>query len=384
MKQELPFAVVLLAVGGLLWFWQSDKEKTPIFDIQHSDSPQLMADDAGISSNPYPVAQAGFQASIEEESFPKQTEPLNSENSLATLPQNEFGKIGPFIHERTDQQSVQLMSDIAQKLAFSQPFSSSLQLTGNIFGKQVSANGTYSQMGQGTHKSRIELKFGSEPNSPSVFQLCDGRFVYNLQTSQMPLNINGKKQTFEFVDLNRIKKSSGEQRSGFTPTGWVATGGISSLFQHLASAFNFGSAEQTDESTIILRGSWDRNSLNMMSSQSVEATTKSNKMIRWEKVSRQLPHAVELTLKSNDAFYYFPTQITYLVFEHQGGGQYEARPVMNLFINAPEPLVNLTDRFFVIDSSNLDSVDATDRYVARIDAFKETRQAAEQANTLDR
>lgn len=394
MKQELPFAVILLAAGCLLWFWQSAPEKPSISAIPSSENADEALPIAGMEDfEPQPyydVIQADFQ--IEPFETPDHdSRQLSSESEIAEpnpdereFPETSSFSANAFIHKQTDRESVRIMSQISQRLASSQPFGLKLRLSGKLFGTSVSASGNYAQLGQGTHKSRIELKYGSEPNAPTVFQLCDGRFVYNLQTSPMPHSAKGKKQTFEFVDLVRVRQTAGERETKITPTGWVATGGISSLFQHLASAFNFGASQPTDDSSIVLRGSWDQNSLQTVLFNPLDGESNLDPLIRWEEVPRQLPHAVELVLKKNSDFIYFPTKITFLQFVHRQDDQYDVKPVVTLLFSDPRPLGAVTDRFFVIDSSNLKPTDTTDGYIARIEAFQETRQAAEQLKTLGR
>jgi hypothetical protein len=391
MKQELPFAVVLLAAGCVLWFWQSNHEKTPVFSSSPSENAAEPIPIAGMGEfeiEPFQVAQAGFQteAFLPQESdsrkIPTEIE-ISQPISAQSFPKAGIFSNNAFIHAQPNRQSVQLMSQISQRLASSQPFGLKLRLSGQLFETAVLASGNYAQMGQGTFKSRIELKFGSEQNAATVFQLCDGRFVYNLQTSPMPHSAKGKKQTFEFVDLVRVQETAGESQTKITPTGWVATGGISSLFQHLASAFNFGASEQTDDSAIVLRGSWDQNSLQSVLFNPLDGESRSQPQIRWEDVPKQLPHAVELVLQKNSEFDYFPSKITFLQFVKQKDDQYKLDPVVTLLLSEPQPLGAVSDRFFVIDSSNLKPTDATDGYIARIEAFEEIRQAA-QLETLER
>lgn len=393
MKQELPFAVVLLAAGCLLWFWQSGNKNPPVFAAPTLQSPSpvptpsdtaahAVIDDSPESNDQVILAEFREEipgtADLDSREFTSANEPVPptlSGYNLQTL---------AFVHTQTNRETVQLMASIAEELASSQPFGSEIRMQGNVFGRTVSAQGTYSQMGQGTHKSRIELKFGSEPNAPSVFQLCDGRFVYNLQTSQMPRAGNGKKQTFEFVDLHRVRQIAGERSTRISATGWVATGGLSSLFQHLASAFNFGAADVGDDSSVVIRGSWDPSSLRSVATIPLQDENEFNLPIRWEDIPEQLPHAVEITLEKNSEFRYFPAKIAFLKFAEQKKGHYDVQPIVVFTFSDPQSLGNISDRMFVIDSSNLESIDATDRYIARIDAFNETRQAAEQIETLDR
>jgi hypothetical protein len=391
MKQELPFAVALLAGGCLLWFSQSAKPwgLSEVGNTQarlSSDARGMPADadesvtnqrqrlgaseSAGATdlTNPTEVALASYQVDaieIDEQSSDERSgfRQIQSSNSISS----------PFVHAQTSPESLRVLTQVSKSLAASKPFHSAIRLTGNMFGQTVSATGNYHQLGQGTSKSRIELDFAGLPNAPSVLQLCDGRFVYKL-------HFDGNDEAWEFVDLKRIREAA-----GITPTGWIATGGISSLFQQLASAFNFGEFESVDESTIVLRGSWEKSALDRIvatfhdhgEDAGVNETTS-----RWDEIPSQLPHAVELVFRKEPGFQYFPRRVSFKRFViEQNVMQIESS--VTLEISPPRPLVK-TNRLFVIDSSGLESTDATDLYISRIKQFERTLQAAATNPTLDR
>lgn len=347
MKKELPIAVVLLAIGCLMWFCQSSALLSLDPNAKNSN---LASASGGLpgSSNDLDGARASMSpptARVQQASFQTNAPPIRSSDSI---PQQ-------FIHSASHELAIQFLSDVSQQLADSSPLKSTLKLTGNLFGQSFSGSGNYYQMGQGTRKSRIQLTFGNSPHAPSVSQLCDGRFVYNLQS-------NGTVQSFEFVDLKRTQQVSLQSANPFSPAGWVATGGIATLFQQLGTAFNFGEPRSLENSDIVLRGSWDQKAIRQIV-ESLETAPHANSKIPWDDIPTQLPHAVEIVFSKSVDFNYFPKKITFFKFTNR---QTSVEPSVTLMFDQPLPLHNADDRFFVIDSSNLESVDMTDQYIARI------------------
>ncbi|MFT5301432.1 MAG: hypothetical protein ACI87E_001488 [Mariniblastus sp.] len=424
MKQELPFAVALLAAGCLLWFSQStESSKSSGDQTGASTGSSQVAGDLAQPPQNVDSANSGRQRVKDlaaDSSFNARAsyqDAVASENSDSTMlttdetavsaeaakQPNAKSPANRFVFSVSNQQSITFLAATAKQVADSQPLTSTLQMTGNMYGEVVSATGSYYQMGQGTSKSRIDLSFGMLPNSPRVFQLCDGRFVYKLQTE-------GADRKFEFVDLLRVSEKAGERSGGISPTGWVASGGIASLFQHLASAFNFGPPEFGNDSTVTLRGSWDENVLRrILGSGSIAFEPRDSPFNAsdWSQVPAQLPHAVELIFERHPQFGYFPKQISFLKFElpgrkriprnkkvkssPDGAGLPGPIPTVTLAFSATQSLTvdsnsptGITDRFFVIDSSNLESVDLTDEYIARIRRFEQSQQATTAGSTIDR
>jgi hypothetical protein len=395
MKQELPFAVALLAAGCLLCFSQfsgpsNSTAKIPTVSVQTADLSQSVGggshegdesggpfaastEETGSNDEPYAVAQTSYQEHVERDQDQSQINPPMSARPATKSP------LDPdlYVHQASNPKAVSFLAELAKQIADSQPHGSTNQLTGNLFDQVVSASGDYYQMGKGSHKSRIELVFGTSANSPSVIQLCDGRFVYKFQSSS-------DKRSLEFVDLSRVRKTAGERGSGIAPSGWVASGGIASLFQHLASAFNFGELELGDQSSVTMRGSWDDNALRQIVGvvEDLENTAE-DRAKRLNQIPAQLPHAVELIFRRDKNLNYFPKRIKFLRFE-ESDNVTELSPMVVLEFSAPRPLPNFSDRYFVVDSTGLDPIDMTEHYIARIIDFDRLERTAESDETLDR
>ena len=396
MKQELTFAVVLLALGGafLIFNLGADKKTNSAAipnDLQSANQQAKPTLDAAGNSTDS-IALASFQddstqshnegdqnrgTNNSEGTQQLSSNKSNSNPELASLAVSQAG----FDIRKTDPHAVTLLATAARQISNSKPFKSAFSLRAESFGQNVVASGAYFQMGQGTHKTRIEMVFDSIASKPTLTQICDGRFFYTARSEERSSSANQRslpQKTLEFVDLQRIQEAAGERPTQLTPTGWVATGGLSSLLQHLTSGFNFGPPSQLENSMTMIRGVWDPIALRQIISDPDAPPLEGS--VKWEDVPKQLPHAVEFIFSNNNGAY-FPSQVSFLRFDAKTG---QAVPTMILNLSNPSPLSNLADGFFVIDSNNLKPTDATDRYIARIESFQQTQQAAKESTTLDR
>ena len=419
MKQELTIAVVLLAIGGLFWASGRSPDHEPLHAVvgsQFADSQNVLSkQQAAIvsagqqqrlnsqqefpvvpASYQQPIVDAGSELALPDLAFPANspTTPINdslpSPNSPSAVP--KFSATAEYFHPTSNRGAVELLASAAIEIANSNPFQSKLAIWGQVFQQEIVASGNYYQMGQGSHKTKIELSFDQMPGKPQMLQLCDGRFVYTIHSddssAQSEAQAATSQQKLEFVDLLRVQEATGDDtanRGIVSPTGWVATGGIASLLQHLASGFNFGPPEALDPNSnrILIRGSWDENALRGIVSD-LDNNIKLGSPIQWDQVPKHMPHAIEMVLVRSSNQAYFPHQISFLRFgvkDHQA----TIEPSVSMTFSPPEPLSNLADGFFVIDSSNLEPTDATDRYITRIKSLGRFQEkvATQQDPTAD-
>ena len=404
MKQELTLAVVLLAIGGLSWVSGRSVNHEPLqanagsqvadsHSVQRNQAVASSASEQPLFSNhqaDYPVAPASYQQPIADvnsavDFSTESTATSNNESHLnphshSTVP--KFSTTAGYLHPTSNAQAVDLLANAATEIANSNPFQLKLALQGKVFQQEIAASGNYYQMGQGSHKTKIELSFDQMPGKPQMLQLCDGRFVYIVHSASSrdaaETEAAPTQQKLEFVDLLRIKEAANDvaatNRGIISPTGWVATGGIASLLQHLASGFNFGPPEALEPNSdrVLIRGSWDENALRGIVSD-LDKDIKLGSPIQWNRVPGHIPHAIEIVLTRNSNQAYFPNQISYLRFgvkDHQA----TIEPSVSMTFSSPEPLSNLADGFFVLDSSNLEPTDTTDRYIARIKSFRRAQE----------
>lgn len=438
MKQELPFAIGLLATGALLWFAQSrgaDESNAPQTRPQ---APRLAARESGALAEPNLAAEqtaaSGFAAGgsamsgRETDSAGRQVELVSYESAAVAPAQQPAipGAGGPkgssatpttpssYLHPQPSQQAITLLASAAQGLASAEPIGSELKLEASLLSQQVVAIGNYFQLGQGTFKTRLELSFsiaenGHEVPAGTTFQLCDGRFVYSLQNHVANETADEQPREeplaeLEFVDLHRVRAAAGERAGSITPTGWVATGGLAGLLQHLASAFNFGPPETRADGSIVLRGSWNFTAAKSLVGDHVAklgptGSANQTQQIAWGDFPPQLPHGIELVLQRYDAVVsrpaanetpsfdaaaaasratgqggYFPLSITFVRFrtarKSAFGSNSALEPMARIEFSPPQRLKEITDRFFIIDSTDVTAVDITDQYIRRINSFR--------------
>ena len=402
MKQELPIAVGLLAIGSLLWLsgnWASNTNTSAI-----QTKPNAIARDTQASV----AQQASFQDDqVTPPATPLPSKPVNpliaEKDALQgqgtvpqdfSLPSNDFApdskvqsnsarSTADYLHAAPDPRSAELLTRTCKRIANSNPFGMSIELTGHLFDHSTVATGQYFQMGQKTHRSRLELEFRAGEEVASSFQLCDGRFVYRLQTF-------GGKQHFEFVDLKRFTEQTNASAK-FTPSNWIATGGLASLLEQFNQSFNFGAPKQittADQTQLtIIRGCWNERALrHTLGNQTAivfpdKPKIRSRNAIPWDRIPQQLPHGIEVVFGNDALLGEFPREIRYLKFaSNPEGGAMRLEPMMTLQFSRPMETDQLTENMFVIRSRDIESVDTTDRYLSQVKSILAKRQAEKKSN----
>jgi len=174
--------------------------------------------------------------------------------------------------------------------------------------------------------------------------------VFRLQTF-------GGKQQFEFVDLNRFNEQTTASTS-FSPSNWIATGGLASLLEQFNQSFNFGAPKQittADQTQLtIIRGCWNERALrHTLGNQTAivfpdKPKIRSRNAIPWDRIPQQLPHGIEVVFGNDALLGEFPREIRY--------------------------------NMFVIRSRDIESVDTTDRYLSQVKSILAKRQAEKKSN----
>ncbi len=393
MKHELPLAGLMLAVICLLIVWSLGiPTEPPVVASQPALTPPQQQDPQSKPANPLRDEQR--QQSQQQQLTRRQLQSIELDSPESGTTEASW-QMSAYLHPASDPRTIELLATIARQTAQSPPLGASLHLTARLFDQAIHAKGRYFQAGQGSHKNRLELNFGGPGPGPSVFQMCDGRFVYRLETI-------GHQQTFEFVDLQRIQLQSGEHPSEFSPTGWIATGGLSSLVQHLGSAFNFSAPMTiegqpiTDLTTaelnqpIVIRGSWNESALRQLLhgthpeifAKSPTSTASLGNSVDWDRIPPQLPHAIEIYFVPSQLTGMFPARVSFMQFQTAPGKEHTRRamPVVNIAFSDPQPLQQVNDQMFVIDTTDIESIDSTDHYLARIQSIEDARLAESSTN----
>ena len=409
MKQELPLAVALLAIGCLLWFarFQStDFGFTPAkTEAIATSKPNLVGSTQADSlkspakpksrhgkdinrgivlQNSSSVVPVSYQEDVVDTS---NIPPTPASNGAAKLdlnasPTNEVSFAGLHQGYRSTTQNLsqvnrtnQLLRQTAKALEESKPFGTTVELTGNMFERSFKGTAQYYQMGQGSGKVRVELQFANASQSHTSVHLCDGRFVYNIHS-------HGNAHELEFVDVQRVELTG--QKRNVNQIGMISTGGMSGVLRQLANSFDLvpvdASTVSESNAEVVLRGSWSRSQLSKLLPRLLKSRDKGNdetknterQLIPWKDFPGQLPHAVEVILGRDDAIGLFPQAIRYYQFDESRDqpGRIQTRLQLSTRFGPIEIIEELKDKYFVIDSRNLESTDSTDHYIARLESIQ--------------
>lgn len=371
MKQELPIASGLLALGALLCWFPFSSAKAPASNPTSEASIQQQ-DDAvrsGGAERRSPSAASRDDQSWVDSSAERPTLGANATNKPADS--TGFGlstayKVSEtpasYWHRVSDPRAVNWLNRVAAQSRQSPPLGTSIDLTAQLFNQTLKANGKYFQSGQGRGQARLELKFGTQENAPTIYHMCDGRFIYHLESL-------GGEPNFNFVDLKRIEQAGDARHPAGQP--WIATGELAGFYSQLINAFNFGSPTLKDDGTVVIRGCWKQDRLARLLPQLVDETAKKDQQlpsnIDWSQLPPQLPHGVQLVFRPSKVVAYFPAQFSFVQFESDNHESLTTKVMLEIQWNRPQTIAAMNDRMFVIDSRNIESNDVTDHYLARIE-----------------
>lgn len=395
MKQELPFAVALLAIGCLLLVTQfpfaSNAEKA---GIQQGFRHKTTAEDATEAGSGEPdeisppssfVTAASYQQSLEGEDAPSQTgenpeglttsdtpegDPIASTKSAKTQVSVSSAANSSLIHAHpqaylptsveADEASRVLLQGLIQRIRAGGSFAQPVLLQGKMFDSLVSANGRLVEKGQLSGKFRLELQFN---NGFHLLQLSDGRFVYRLQSSQW-------ENEFEFIDVAKIKSRSeqvanqGNRKVSFG----LGNGGLAGLLDQFATQFQFSEPEFRADQTVAIHGSWNPVKLSKLLQENEDQKTNS---IRWEQIPDQIPHCIEVVIASTVDGVQFVKRISLLKFRVEP--EFHTELVMSISLDTPQVMDDSSDALFLIDSQNLETTDRTNQYIARLEEMRKQR-----------
>ena len=278
--------------------------------------------------------------------------------------------------QNDSQSSAQLLRRANQALLKSPSFQSSVHITNRLFDQVIEAGGFYLHKGQGTGKSRMQLRFGDAENPIEVTQICDGRLNY-------VLTAGGEKRTLEFVDLLQISEKDSKNRLA-TPVAWMTTGGLTSLLEHAAKSFDFQPIHEytAGEDTVIqVRGTWKKQALKKFFGDSVNHTWIDNPL-KWHRLPGQLPHVIEFHLKPAQGLALFPSKINFLQLQEKEGNT-KMVPVISIELSDIQVANNLADEYFQVNNENVTPIDTTDNFLGRVEeqySKRRDRTASESGN----
>ncbi len=405
MKQELPLAVALLAAGSLLWLTQLAEPANssgPVLASEGSLSesveqglpelqqlPRLVDPNIALPIRVYRDRGVRAEGAIKVDSrnswvalmaYQKEIPAAVRQEETSSVVRKGSGPNEEFIDG--SHSARRFLLDVSNSLANSMPFEVDVSMTGWIFDQEVAAVGKYYQMGQGTQKSSLILEFANKSNPVLIHQLCDGQIVFKLQKFSGGSLVD-REDTLEFVNLDELRESMTDATSAMVPTGWVASGGIACTMRHLSAAFDFEEKKQQPNGDVVLRGVLNAEIVSQLTGKS-----SSSEGPDWSLLPVHFPHAVELVLGVDSTLSYVPKRMSFSRIA-SGDSQLANKDLklININFSSFNLLTNIADDSFSANYIDVEKVDVTEDYIARIKEFGSSSesQSAEKSNeTLER
>jgi len=331
MKQELPIAITLLAIGCLPFLWQS------------RDASE---------------ASAAVRASTV-------VTPTNSSTAsvLASFTSDK-------LNATTAMDGKAFLKQVADSFANGQSVFGDLEIENHLYKskrkKRASSQtieGRFWSRGMGSNQSRLELINRTSPQT-MLTQVCDGRFVYRLH--------DPGERKIKFHSLDRLKRDDAGIIQATLPANWISHGSIDSLFGNLAEAFDFGDLKTSpDNQYVELVGAWNPDHLaklmvNWVDHREILPTPS------WSKLPPQFPHGARLRFAS-DGKKYSPVEVVFFKFDSENN---QPTPSMSIKFG-PLTEQSISSDLFRIDAET-GAIDETELYNERIDLLMGNQRVAEE------
>lgn len=326
MKAEVLLPLALLALGLAVWSWSPPTYREPISAALRSP---------------------GTDSTLDEQDDRE----ARTDNSAAT--------------------PLQILEESIAALRQSEPLVAQVKLQIHLLDREFLGSGQYCQAGSGQPQTRWDLTLDGSGGNLFLSQIFDGRFFYRLE-------IQGQAKTLTYANLSEARKYPAAAVQGIaSPSGWFGTGSLATMLEQLHASFEFEPAIQTqpiggsDAASIemlTLRGRWSRAGLRQLLRDQI-APDVLHPQIRWEQLPGQLPHAVELSLGSDEYLQRFPYQLTFFQFVRAGGDRYEPRPIFKLQLHQVEKKTEIAAEQFRVSADDLTPIDVTREYLERIRMF---------------
>lgn len=344
MKQELPIAVILLAVGAFLWFGAGTSVEATQRPVTSS---QTSAVEISHPASPPPVLSRDATPIIESDadSVSETAVPFGR-----MFPADTFLAIGKPPRDLVTQQK---LHGLAQSLSRSPAFAARTQMQCEFFGISMSARGKYFQT-DAAEKVRMETIFDSTVQPRTVLQIFDSQFVYTLRS-------DATSQRLEFIDLARLNNQEAFLTPATLPKSWVVGGGIGRTISHYADAFWMTQvADSENDSTnerVVFRGLWDADAL-IASAYSHLPPGRRPSAVIWADLPKQIPHAIELTFVRRGDGSLQPSMISFFQFQsHQETPV--AKEMMQIRVEPFQRKPELPEELFALESTDYEAIDMT-------------------------
>lgn len=350
MKLELPLAILMLAIGGMLWIYQQSRLPTV----------EMASKDAVVTDEKASNTRQTFKTTPDH--FHLVSEIAQASYNEPERPQFQFPDFSPAQNEPGN-----LLVQAANNLNHSPPIACKTRCEVSMFGQVVKGHGRYLHAGQGSGKTRLEMNFNIQDEVTfQSAQICDGQFYYWIQ------QLNDQRR-IEFIDLQELKSKQFDAGTG--PTQWLTRTGTVSLLRNLSSAFEFQPAEKTKLGgldMVHLRGTWKPPALVNMLYGQVHPLDENGK-IDWTRLPTQIPHSVDVFLGTDDFLPMFPYRIAFSKFDSQGN---RSESLVTIEMFEVEKVSDIPNHLFQVDTDDSRQIDLSGDYVQRLEYMVESASAA--------
>jgi len=264
----------------------------------------------------------------------------------------------------------ELIAGASANLARLPAFEAKLRQRVKLFGHELVGSGTYQQMTVGRQRMlRLDLKMDVAGKVTSFQQISDGSKLWIRRDS-------GSGHSLEYVNLRQIRQTMTRHAGIQTmplPGNWFALGGLDQLLHELNHNFQFNEPTVGQIGSVPvweLYGEWKPDALKQFG---VAAA---------DELPAHFPQMVRVTLGREQQLPLFPYRIefgrrpdrTTVERSSSEAASYVAIAAMDLYEVRRQP--GLTARHFRFEPNEQEVVDVTERYLNRLIARMERRQAA--------
>ena len=270
----------------------------------------------------------------------------------------------------------QFVAKASQMLAQYGPVQAKIRAEINMFDQTIRASGVYIQQGQGSPKSRTEMRFGNGDESTHFVQVHDGFSLHTKskgQSAGIEKEISAGKKSkgdYYYVNLNRVNwKTTKSNGIVAGPFGWSFVGGIASTLDHCAVAMEFSDPKPVrleSMDAVEVTGHWRIESIQRMMESQVNDNSN---QFEWDQLPPHLPSGVKLTFSDpNSNQVAFPHRIEFFQYQQTNTGV-KTIPIATFELFELGRLKELPDSTFKISSDDIEIVDDSELYKNRVIQF---------------
>jgi hypothetical protein len=259
----------------------------------------------------------------------------------------------------------QLLRRAITSLSAHQGVKATVRQQAQLFGYRLLGKGSYLQQGRGAEiRNRLELTIEADGQTSSLLQIADGRYLWSERR-------DGDSRHVERIDVGRVRKQLGKLTGNAAPVPHklLAFGGLPDLLASLLQHFQFAPPKAShlgDMQVYRLVGRWRTAPVTRLAVLA-GAPTDSGATTPKKRPSPRVPREVVVLLGRDDLF---PYVIQYAggPTDETGQGRAAGSSLAMLRIELYEVQIDglIDPRQFVYRPDDVESVDATGRYVKRL------------------